>query len=37
MPRPFHFEIPADRPERAIAFYEQVFGWRFQKWEGAMP
>ena len=37
MPRPIHFEIPADRPERAIAFYEQVFGWRFQKWEGPMP
>ena len=37
MPRPIHFEIPADRPERAIAFYEQVFGWRFQKWEGPTP
>ena len=37
MPRPIHFEIPADQPERAIAFYQQVFGWRFQKWEGPMP
>jgi predicted enzyme related to lactoylglutathione lyase len=37
VPRPIHFEIPADQPERAIAFYEQVFGWRFQKWDGPMP
>ena len=37
MPRPIHFEVPADRPERAIAFYEQVFGWQFHKWDGPMP
>jgi uncharacterized protein len=37
MPRPTHFEIPADDPERAIAFYQTVFGWTFQKWEGPMP
>jgi len=37
MPRPIHFEIPADDPSRAIRFYEQVFGWSFQKWEGPMP
>ena len=37
MPRPIHFEIPADEPSRAIRFYEQVFGWSFQKWEGPMP
>lgn len=37
MPRPTHFEIPADRPERAIAFYEKVFGWRFTPWDGPMP
>ncbi|HTC23071.1 MAG TPA: VOC family protein [Gemmatimonadales bacterium] len=37
MPRPIHFEIPADSPERAIGFYQQVFGWQFQKWEGPMP
>jgi hypothetical protein len=36
MPRPIHFEIPADDPARAIAFYEAVFGWRFSKWEGPM-
>src|SRR5437764_12620155 len=38
MPRPIHFEIPADNPERLIAFYTAVFGWSFQKWEGGgMP
>ncbi len=37
MPRPIHFEIPADDPDRAIAFYRDVFGWKFQKWEGPMP
>jgi predicted enzyme related to lactoylglutathione lyase len=34
VPRPIHFEIPADDPARAITFYETVFGWKFQKWEG---
>ena len=37
MPRPIHFEIPADDPERAMRFYEQVFGWGFQRWDGPMP
>lgn len=37
MPRPIHFEIPADNPERASAFYRDVFGWQFQKWDGPMP
>jgi predicted enzyme related to lactoylglutathione lyase len=32
--RPVHFEIPADDPEKNIAFFEKVFGWKFQKWEG---
>ncbi|HEX9068488.1 MAG TPA: VOC family protein [Ktedonobacterales bacterium] len=27
--RPVHFEIHADDPQRAIAFYEKVFGWTF--------
>jgi hypothetical protein len=35
--RPIHFEIHADEPERGIRFYEQAFGWTFQKFEGAMP
>jgi len=32
MPRPSHFEIHADNPDRAIAFYTSVFGWRFERW-----
>ena len=34
MPRVIHFEIVADNPERAIKFYKEVFGWKFNKWEG---
>ncbi len=34
MPRPIHFELPADDPERAVRFYENVFGWKVQKWDG---
>jgi hypothetical protein len=34
MPRVVHFEIPADEPERAVKFYEDVFGWEIEKWEG---
>jgi hypothetical protein len=30
-----HFEIPADQPERAAAFYRELFGWDISKWEGA--
>jgi uncharacterized protein len=38
MPRPIHFEIPADNPDRLMAFYQTVFGWTFQKWDGGgMP
>ena len=37
MPRPVHFEIHADQPERAVAFYEKVFGWTSQKWDGPQP
>jgi predicted enzyme related to lactoylglutathione lyase len=36
MPRPVHFEIPSDNPERAMDFYGAVFGWTFQKWDGPM-
>ncbi len=36
MPRVVHFEIYADNPERAIRFYETVFGWQVHKWEGPM-
>ena len=34
MPRVIHFEISADDPERAVKFYEDVLGWKVQKWEG---
>ena len=34
MSRVVHFEIHAEEPQRAIDFYESVFGWTFQKWEG---
>lgn len=34
MSRIAHFEINADNPERAIKFYQSVFGWKFDKWEG---
>ena len=36
MPRPIHFEIPVDDPDRAIAFYSTVLGWKFTKWDGPM-
>jgi predicted enzyme related to lactoylglutathione lyase len=34
MSRVIHFEIPAAEPDRAAAFYGQVFGWKFDKWAG---
>ncbi len=34
MSRVVHFEIPADDPERSIKFYEEVFGWTIEKWDG---
>ena len=37
MPRPVHFEIPSDNPERAMAFYAAVFGWTYRKFDGPMP
>jgi predicted enzyme related to lactoylglutathione lyase len=36
MPRVVHFEIHADDPNRAVAFYTGLFGWKFQKWDGPM-
>jgi predicted enzyme related to lactoylglutathione lyase len=32
MPRPIHFEIHAENPERAMAFYRDLLGWEFSKW-----
>ncbi len=34
MSKVIHFELPADDPERAVAFYEKVFDWKISKWEG---
>lgn len=36
MPKVIHFEIGVDNPERAIKFYEDVFGWNISKWEEPM-
>jgi len=32
--RVVHFEIPARDPQRANAFYSNVFGWAVHKWRG---
>lgn len=32
--RVVHFEITADEPERAAAFYRDAFGWSIDKWDG---
>jgi predicted enzyme related to lactoylglutathione lyase len=38
MPRVNYFAIPADVPDRAISFYREVFGWRFDVgWEYDTP
>jgi predicted enzyme related to lactoylglutathione lyase len=34
MSRVIHFEIPADHPERTMAFYKNVFNWEIKKWDG---
>ena len=34
MSRVVHFEIPMDNPERAIGFYQDIFGWEIDKWDG---
>jgi hypothetical protein len=36
MPRVVHFEIHAENPERAVKFYQGLFGWEFNKWAGPM-
>jgi predicted enzyme related to lactoylglutathione lyase len=35
MNSPSYFEIQADNPERLLTFYQQLFGWRFARVEGA--
>ncbi len=34
MSRVVHFEIPVDDPERGTKFYQKVFGWKINKWDG---
>ena len=34
MARVVHFEIHAEDPDRANAFYTKVFGWEFKQWPG---
>jgi len=34
MPRVVHFEIYTDNPASVQPFYQKVFGWKFQKFEG---
>ena len=34
MNRVVHFEIQAEKPERAAKFYKKVFGWSIEKWTG---
>jgi predicted enzyme related to lactoylglutathione lyase len=36
LPRIVHFELNVKDVEKTIKFYETVFGWKFQKWEGPM-
>src|SRR3977135_4244693 len=36
MGRVVHFEIHAEDPQRASAFYTELFGWEFNKWAGPM-
>lgn len=34
MTRPVHFEILAEDPEKAAAFYSEVLGWKINTWGG---
>lgn len=36
MPRLVHFEMNVKDVKKTIKFYEEVFGWQFQKWDGPM-
>ena len=36
MTRIVHFDVPADDPARAQKFYSEIFGWKFDKWNGPM-
>jgi len=34
MPRLVHFEMNVKEVHKTIKFYEEVFGWKFKKWDG---
>ena len=34
MTRISYLDFSADEPERALKFYNIVFGWQIKKWEG---
>lgn len=34
MSRVVHFEIMAKNPNRAVEFYQTIFGWDIKKWDG---
>jgi predicted enzyme related to lactoylglutathione lyase len=34
VPRVVHFEITANDPEKVVAFYQEVFGWKITKYPG---
>ena len=36
LPRLVHFEMNVKDVHKTIAFYEDVFGWKFEKWDGPM-
>ena len=36
MPRVIHFDIHAEDIARAKKFYEGVFDWKIERWEGAL-
>jgi predicted enzyme related to lactoylglutathione lyase len=36
MGRVIHFEFSSKEPEKAAEFYREVFGWKFDKWEGPL-
>lgn len=37
MNRIVHFEFHSSDPDASNAFFEEVFGWTINKWEGPMP
>jgi uncharacterized protein len=36
MSRPVHFEVHAADPAKMQSFYQGLFGWTFEKWNGPM-